>query len=231
MNLETAGGDETGRVKAAYARYMSPEVTEYLLSQQVGLSVEEHNVGILVLGIGNFATVTEGLRSSEMAELLDRHYDRVVPTILENNGRIDKYYPHRGGILATFGVPIPDISGIPIPLPNPELSAVIAARSLRDGILKFNSEAGNPEFDFRIAVSSGLTAIGIIGSKQRLEYTVVGESVTLAHTMIALARRLNAEILIDENTRNTVHRQYRTGEPHEIIPPVLSRPHTFYALM
>lgn len=195
-------------------------MSDLLLPNEVQLGVEIRDLNILVLGLDNYPQITEGRGPLGIVELLDRYYGETVPAILSNNGKIDKFVDG-GGIIAVFGAPPP--------FPNPEFSAVTAARSLRSAIIQFNS-AGNPVFDFRIAIASGETAIGNIGTEKRLEYTVVGEPLTLARKMIYLAKEFDTNILIDENTYKAVEGQVEVREPHVVVPPGLTQPHVFYPL-
>ena len=196
--------------------------TEALKDQSPLGDREERTLTILVLGVENYDDIIQGRRAAEISKLLGRYYEDTIPPILRNRGRIDKFIDG-AGILATFGAPAP--------LPNAELAAVQAARSLRRAIIRFNKIEENPSFKFRIAVTTGEASIGNIGNKDRLEYTVVGVPVTLAFRMLGLARDFKAKMLIDENTYRAVGERVAVRDPHFVVPHGLTQLFAFYPLV
>lgn len=181
--------------------------TEALKDQSPLGDGEERTLTTLVLGVENYDDIIQGRQAAEISKLLVRYYENTIPPILRHRGRIDKFIDG-AGIHATFGAPAP--------LPNAELAAVQAARSLRRAIIRFNKIEENPSFKFRIAVTTGEVSIGNIGNKDRLEYTVVGVPVTLAFRMLGLARDFATDILIDENTMRALGNKVRVAKPRFI---------------
>ena len=158
-------------------RFFAPEVASSITQSDDLPAVgrcETRNAAILFVDVRAFTTTAEHLPPDKVMQILARYQDAVLPEIQRHNGRIDKFMGD--GILATFGAVHP--------------SETYAADALRaaDAIITVMgylenefSQLGWPQ-KFRIgaAVACGGVTVGVVGTEDRLEFTVIGNPVNRA---------------------------------------------------
>src|SRR4029079_744191 len=116
-------------------------------------------------------------------------------------GTLDKFMGD--GIMAVFGAPISR--------PDDPVRAVRSARGMRRSLRLFNERQrarGGLEVDIGIGISHGESISGNIGSEQRMEYTVIGDSVNLASRLEGLTKNHPYKILINDRIYEQVKDQF-----------------------
>ena len=124
---------------------------------------------------------------------MNRYFTILTEIIFHFEGTLNKYLGD--GILAVFGAPFPKEDDAD--------RAVRAALEMRSELLK--TEGLN--FNTRIGLNTGLVVAGNIGSEQRMEYTVLGDTVNTASRIESMAEP--NQILISETTYKKLTRNYR----------------------
>jgi len=115
--------------------------------------------------------------------------------IHQNSGTLDKY--EGDGILAFFGEPVP--------YPDHALRAVRAACEMQESLEELHrtfeqSSAIKAPFEVGIGLNTGEVFVGLLGSEQRLNYTVIGDSVNLAARLQDLTKEIGGPVLVSEAT-------------------------------
>lgn len=184
FNEMVGGLREREEVKDTFGKYVSPEVTEYLLQKGDKLGGETRDVSVLIARLPAFYSMAEGRPPQDIADLLNDYFARVVPPILSHHGGVDQYVGST--VIARFGAPIPR--------PEHRINAVAAALEIRAVM-----EAA--KLPFILTINSGLAFVGDIGTEDRLQYTIVGEMVNDAFLMASLQEEhLPRTIILGENT-------------------------------
>jgi adenylate cyclase len=135
--------------------------------------------------------ISERLEPEKIVEFLNDYFGSMVQEIFAEQGTLDKFIGD--GIMAVFGAPISR--------PDDPVRAVRAARGMRRGLRAFNARQrarGGVEIDIGIGISHGESLSGNIGSEQRMEYTVIGDSVNLASRLEGLTKNHPYKILIND---------------------------------
>lgn len=196
------------REKQGLSRFFSDDIARRIIDGEIGtdLGGDSLDATIMFVDMRQSTTIAEMLRPGEFARLLSDVLGGIMEIIFKNSGSVNKILGD--GILATYGCPIPT--------ENDSMHCVNSALEIRQFINDYNSN--RPEFlkdDVRmgIGIASGVVFAGNVGSVKRLEYTVLGDAVNLAARLEKLTRRLNSDILIDENTRVRLRQDYNLGEP------------------
>ena len=117
----------------------------------------------MFLDVRDFTSWAEGVSAAEVVERLNGLFDGAVPIIHEHRGHVDKFVGD--GLLAVFGAP--------------QLSEDHADEALRVA-LKIVSAVSDLELEIGIGLNSGTVVAGNVGGGGRLEFSVVGDAVTVA---------------------------------------------------
>jgi adenylate cyclase len=180
-------------------RFLSPQVTSRILatsdSQGMELGVPEvKEVSILFADIVGFTTMSEKMSPSAVALLLNDYLSRMTDVIFRHDGTLDKYIGD--AIMAVFGAPLD--------MPDHAARAIRAALEMRERLEEFNSERKEgPTLRIRIGINSGKVVAGEIGSINKKEYTVLGDTVNTASRLeSSVAKPMT--IVIGENTHEAV---------------------------
>ncbi|TYC67142.1 adenylate/guanylate cyclase domain-containing protein [Stappia sp. BW2] len=159
------------------SRFFSPEVAASITGSNTELQAGEgtlRDVAILYADIRSFTSTSASLAPETVLRVLAEYQNLAVDVIVEEGGRVDKFLGD--GILATFGAVCPSTTYA--------ADALRAARRLVEAVERDQQrflDAGWPQ-PMRIgtAAAAGPVTVGVIGSKQRLEFTVIGDAVNRA---------------------------------------------------
>ncbi|ALC16256.1 adenylate cyclase, class 3 [Desulfuromonas soudanensis] len=180
-------------IQSNFERYVSKPLSQQILEHkdELKLGGEEKEVTILFSDIRRFTALAEQLPPALVVELLNDYFTRVIAVVMQNEGMVDKLMGD--SVMALFGAPIS--------LGNDSLRAVRCALEMQQAVEVFNRErsARNlPPVEMGIGINTGTVIAGNIGSAERMEYTVIGDSVNIAARLQGLARP--GEILISQAT-------------------------------
>jgi class 3 adenylate cyclase/ActR/RegA family two-component response regulator len=154
---------------------------------------ERLNVTVLMSDVRGFSAITERADQTILAGQLDEHRREMNAAILAEGGTVMQYVGD--AVMAVFGAPFPQ--------DDHALRALRAADAMHRRQEEVNrgwGERGLPAFGLGIGVSTGEVAAALLGSDERLEYTLVGDSVNLAQRLQDLARPAGLTVL-SEATR------------------------------
>jgi len=185
-----------------FERFMSPNIAKLMASYvaQHGQlwDPQELTVSVLFADVKGFTTLSETLSPRDAQDLLNEYFHEMTEVIFKHNGTLDKYIGD--GIMALFGAP-----QLADPI-SPEVSATQAVEAALDmiGAHQRLVEKLDPakRFSFRIGINTGQVYAGFFGTRQRLEYTVMGDTVNTASRLEGKAE-LNT-VLISEATHKAV---------------------------
>ncbi|MBK8760682.1 MAG: hypothetical protein IPM03_09660 [Sulfuritalea sp.] len=170
-------------LRAMFAGHVSPRVMRALLGGD--LRIEEsgraEEVTLLAVGIRGFAARAAKATPQAMIGLLNRFHAVAGLAIQNSGGAVDKYVGD--GLTATFG--------LPQPLAAPQRNALEAAQDLLLRIERLNGELaaeGIEPLQVGIGISSGGVLAGYVGSRQRREFSVIGDAVGIARQLQAMSR-------------------------------------------
>lgn len=197
---------EKQRLRQLFARFVAPEMVDQLVRTQDLESLNQRTqLTILFSDIRNFTTISETMTPVEIVQLLNRYLARMSHVILEHGGTIDKY--EGDAILAFFGAPIPHA--------DHAQRAVLAALAMRRELRQLKAEwkqeglALADNFEIGIGINTGDVFVGLLGSKERLNYTVIGDTVNVASRLQDQTKVFHWPILISESTRQQLDERFQ----------------------
>jgi adenylate cyclase len=190
--------------RAAYGRFMPRHVVEQILASPEALSLGGVNQTVTVLfsDIRGFTTISESLPPETVVRMLNEFFSDMTPIVFGHRGLLDKYIGD--AVMAIFGAPYPS--------DDSAISAVAAAVAMQRKMLMLNEElraAGLPQLAMGIGINTGTVTVGYIGSEQRTDYTVIGDTVNAASRLEGEAKAW--QILISAATLEAVGDAFRVN--------------------
>jgi len=167
------------QVRGRLERYHSPAVIESIVkadptvTDAAGSRMKQAEATVLFADLAGFTALSEKLSAAEVAELLEGYFTHSVDAIFAAGGTLDKFIGDC--VMAFFGAPVSQ--------PDHALRAVQAAVKIQEMQEAWNAERaarGLPTLKVRIAINSGPVVVGDVGSKKRVDYTVLGNTVNVA---------------------------------------------------
>lgn len=172
-------------VREAFGRAVSPEVVEELLDGGLALGGETRHITALFSDIRGFTSISEPLEPEELVQWLNEYLEMMTDAIHAHDGVVNKFIGD--AVVAIFGAPQDQ--------PNGAQLAMNAAFEMKRKLAELNRirrERGDIALDNGIGLSTGPAVAGIIGSKDRWEYTVIGDTVNVASRLESLTKQYTA---------------------------------------
>lgn len=189
FNLMLDGLQEREKIKDTVGRYMSIEIAEKIFkSGKVNLAGEEIEATILFSDIRSFTSLSETLPAAELVRFLNDFFSHVTPPIMERGGVINKFMGD--AVMAIFS----PVFG----LEDHVGSAVRAALGMRAALEAFNRTGAHSRVSMGIGVHTGRLVAGSVGTEQRMEYTVLGDTVNVASRIESQTKEQKTDILLSE---------------------------------
>jgi class 3 adenylate cyclase/CHASE2 domain-containing sensor protein len=193
----TRGEREKAHIRHAFGKYVSDAAIEGILASGAppapGGSLA--TVTILFSDIRNFTTLSEKLSPQEVVELLNAYFSKVCEIILANGGMIDKFIGD--AVMAVFGAPLAD--------PRHAYQALATALGMVDASKDFQGwmharfpKLGDWEFHIGVGLHSGPAVVGNIGSRQRLDFTVIGDTVNTASRLEGFTKEMGCPVVASQ---------------------------------
>ena len=187
------GFREKQSLRTMFAGHVSPRVMRALLGGELTLDQngQRQNVTLLCAGIRGFAARSALSTPEAMISLLNRFHAAAALAIQNSGGAVDKYVGD--GLMATFG--------LPQPLPAPQRSALEAAQDLLLRVDRLNTELaaeGIEALRIGIGIHGGEVLAGYVGSRQRREFSVIGDAVGIAGRLEAMTKQFEHPVLCSE---------------------------------
>jgi adenylate cyclase len=186
-------------IKNAFSTYLAPAVVNQLIAspEKLVLGGEERQITAFFSDIAGFTTISEKLSPHDLVVLLNEFLTEMSDIILKHNGMVDKY--EGDAIIAMFGAPNA--------MPNHAEAACLASIDMqtRLGVLreKWQREK-NLTIRMRIGLCSGPAVVGNMGSKNRMDYTMMGDTVNTAARLEGVNKVYGTYCMMGETTYQDV---------------------------
>ena len=193
FNSMAQGMLQKTQVEEAFSKYVPARVAKQILANldQVRLSGTHAMATVMFVDIVGFTAKSETMEPEGVAELLNEFYTTVGQAAALHRGTIDKYMGDC--VMLVFGIPEED--------PDHTFNAVACAVFFQKLVARMNDRRisqGKFPVHFRIGINAGDMLAGVMGSSDRVQYTVVGDTVNLASRLCSVATA--DQIVITEET-------------------------------
>jgi len=194
---------EKRRVRSLFSRFISPEMVDQMMATQDLSSLNKRSdISIIFSDIRGFTTLSEKLTPEEVVALLNPYLEAMSKMIYKHGGTVDKY--EGDAIMAFFGEPVP--------FKDHAVRAMRASLDMRKALTELKDQwakEGRPsKIEMGIGINSGEVFVGMVGSEQRINYTVIGDNANLASRLQDLTKTYDWPILISESTYQHVKDEF-----------------------
>ena len=176
------------KVQATISRYMAKEFADQALGDDAARS-RTVSATILFSDIRRFTTIAEWLTPQGTVDMLNEYFGEIAEIVQQHRGVLDKYIGD--AIMAVFGAIITSA----VDADNAVAAANDMMRRMRHLNERRRSRGVNP-FEIGIGLASGEIAAGPVGSANRVNYTVIGDSVNLASRLESANKHYNTSVLV-----------------------------------
>ena len=187
------------KIQKVMGKYLSNEVMQNVVKNidNIALGGKRADITVLFADIRNFTSISENMDAASTSVILNEYFSAMVPIIEENNGVLNKFMGD--AVLAIFGEPQKS--------DNHALDAVRCGCQMLKKVKYLQEkwiDEGKPKIEIGIGISSGDAFVGNIGSTERLEYTVIGDTVNTASRIENYNKVYRTNFLISEATYDRV---------------------------
>lgn len=178
-------------VRNNLCRYLPGALVDQVKSGTVVLAMggSNYRATILFTDVIGFSRMSERLAPEAVVALMNSYFNRMVPCIQNQSGSVDKF----------MGDAIMAVWGVPIDKGDAAIDAVHAGLAMQNALVGFNSlqaKEGDPEMFMGIGLNTGAVVAGNIGTEERKEFSVLGDTVNTAQRLEATAGRSHVLISI-----------------------------------
>lgn len=187
------------KIENVLGKYISKDIKNKILKNSgvVELGGKRSEITVMFADIRGFTSLSETRKAEEVSALLNEYFSELEPIISKYNGVINKFIGD--AVLVVFGDPTGDKFHAK--------SAVKCAYELRNKVKEIKERwitEGKPKIDIGVGINTGEAFIGNVGTTNRFEYTVIGDTVNIASRIEDYNKIYKTHILISENTYNKI---------------------------
>jgi adenylate cyclase len=192
-------GRQRRQIKQMFSHYMSDLLIQDLMKhpEKLRLGGERRVLTVFFSDLAGFTNLSERLPPEEVVRLLNLYLTAMTDLILSSGGIIDKY--EGDAIMAFWGAPVPQ--------EDHAIRACLAALDNQSRLVQLREEFGRmglPPVHARIGINTGEMIIGNMGSTQRFDFTVIGDSVNLASRLEGAGKEYGVSVIMSEETYSQV---------------------------
>ncbi len=192
---------ERRRLRASFRGYVSPAVMNEILAGRIqpGLAGVRRFVCVMFADIRGYTTRASGMRPEETIAFLNRYFERVVALIHARGGTVVSIMGD--GIMAAFGTPKA--------LQNPCREAFEAALAMLEFVAELNQRMaaeGEAPIEIGIGLNAGEALCGHVGSRERHEYSAIGDVTNVASRLQTLTKEHGYPVLASRAVAELIKR-------------------------
>ena len=214
------------REKRRLSQFFSPDVLREIVrhGEGVNLGSSRRLITVFFSDLRGFTSLSERMEPEVVAEMLREYLTEMTEVVFRHFGTVDKYIGDC--VMAIWNAPFED--------PNHAVNAVRTALDFQEKTLsvsaKWEEKLGG-KIRNGVGINTGEAVVGTMGSRQRLEYTAIGDTVNLAARLESITKEYNTSIIISENTYEYVRGQFMTRELGAVTVKGKARPVKIYAVL
>ncbi|MDP2793357.1 MAG: GAF domain-containing protein [Sulfurisoma sp.] len=213
------------RLKSTMSRYMDPGIADQMLASGAeALGGQSVKATILFSDVRSFTTITEQLGAQGTVALLNEYFTLMVDCIQREEGMLDKFIGD--AIMAAFGIPVGHDDDAD--------RSVRAAIAMMRELTRWNHgrvAEGKLAVDIGIGLNTDTVVSGNIGSKKRMDYTIIGDGVNLAARLESACKQYGAHILVSEFTYKALKGTYFSRELDLVVVKGKTQPVAIHEIL
>jgi adenylate cyclase len=214
------------RERRRLSQFFSPDVLREIVrgqGEQV-LGSSRRRITVLFSDIRGFTSMSEKVEPEQVAEMLREYLTEMTEVVFRHGGTVDKYIGDC--IMALYNAPFDD--------PDHAANAIRTGLELQERTLvvsaRWEQRLGG-QIRNGVGINTGEAVVGALGSRQRLEYTAIGDTVNLASRLESLTKEYGTGIIVSESTHESVKGQFLTRELGAVTVKGKTQPVKIYGVM
>jgi adenylate cyclase len=214
---------ELQSLQLAFSRFAPAALVERIIAGGIPTSGQNKEVTVLFADLVGYTALAERVEPTVLVEILNGYFERMSRAIKEHGGHVSTFLGD--GILALFGALEPN--------PWQGNDAVHAALAMRAELASYSRELearGLPPLGIGVGLHRGIGVAGLVGSRDKKEFTIVGRTINVAARLQGLTRSHGGDILLTEDLRKTLEPRFVL----RALPPVelrgIAEPVSIYAV-
>jgi len=212
--------------KRRLSPFFSPDVLRALVRarDEQSLGPRRRVATVLFSDIRGFTSISERLQPEQVEEMLGEYLTEMTQIVFKHRGSVDKYMGD--GIMALYNAPFED--------PEHALNAIRTGLEFQERALAVSArwqEKLGVSIRIGVGINTGEMLVGTLGSRQRFEYTALGDNVNLASRLESVTKDHGASIIISEYTYEHVKGRFPTRELGDVTVKGKSRPVKIYGVV
>lgn len=194
-------------IRGAFKQYLSEDVIEQLVAHPDRLSLggEQRTLSIFFSDLQGFTGISEGLNPQELTSLLNEYLTAMTDIIQEEGGTVDKY--EGDAIIAFWNAPLPQQDHA-----ERAVRAALRCQSRLAQMRPALRQRTGKELFMRIGINSGPVVVGNMGSRNRFNYTILGDAANLASRLEGVNKQFGTYACISEATREAMGNNFAVRE-------------------
>ncbi|HET7341502.1 MAG TPA: CHASE2 domain-containing protein [Methylomirabilota bacterium] len=214
------------REKRRLSQFFSPEVLREVVRHQDdnSLGSSRRLVTVLFSDIRGFTTLSERLEPEQVAEMLHEYLSEMTEIVFKHGGTVDKYIGDC--VMALYNAPLAD--------PDHAANAVRSGLEFQEKTLevsrRWEEKLGVPIRN-GVGINTGEAVVGTMGSRQRLEYTAIGDTINLGARLESLTKEYGVSIIISEYTKQLLKGEFMTRELGEVTVKGKTQPVKIFGVL
>ncbi|WP_198650481.1 adenylate/guanylate cyclase domain-containing protein [Saccharospirillum mangrovi] len=205
FNTMARGLEQKDRVERLFSRFVSNPVAAHYMARDEAEPTQEGRLveaSVIFVDLVGYTAFSEGRNPADVADILNQYFTEFADICHRYQGNVDKYIGDCA--MLVFGCPQTD--------PEHRYHAMQCAIGIRERIIEMNQERAarnEPCLNIRIGLSGGELLAGLLGSHERLQYTVVGEPANLASRLCDRAE--HGQVLTDKAFFDALNESHPLG--------------------
>jgi len=195
FNLMVKGLKESESIKDSFGKYVSQEIRDEILKGRISLDGEMKRATLLFSDLRGFTPLVESTHPKKVVTIMNQYFTQMTEAIKENRGLVLQY----------VGDEIEAVFGAPVSYDDHTDMAVKAALEMRRRLIELNKnfeKQGVDPLQHGIGIHTGAVLAGNIGSKDRISYALVGDTVNLASRIMGLTKDFSCDIILSQTTNS-----------------------------
>jgi len=186
---------ESRYIRNAFSHYLSPHMVEQLVEDPDALVLggENRELTILFCDIRSFTTISESMEPTQLTVFLNNFLTPMTDVLMERGATIDKYI---GDAIMAFW-------NAPLDVPDHRQRACESVLAMLDALKELNKTLERP-VNIGVGLNSGICCVGNLGSRQRFDYSAIGDSVNTGSRIEGLTKQYGVSNLVAESTAKQV---------------------------
>lgn len=185
---------DRAQIRSAFGHYVSPAIVEELARtpERLKLGGERRDVTLLFADVRGFSRLSEGMDAEALVRFINTLFTPLADTILDHSGTIDKFMGD--AVMAFWNAPLTD--------PDHANKACRAALAMQAAMAAYNLDRGSGQAPVRlgIGINTGACVVGNVGSPQRFDYSVLGDTVNTASRLEETTKTYGVPVIAGADT-------------------------------